>query len=127
MHPESPQYTILVVDDEEDIRLMLEDILRVHYRVLKAADGLEALEQIEAHPDEIDLVMTDLRMPRMDGMELAEKIRRDHPRLGVIMITAHGTIATAVEALKSGIYDYIVSTNLFPALFFQRGICSFVQ
>ena len=107
MASEREKYTILLVDDEEDILLMLEDVLSVHYRVLKAADGLHALEQIEAHPDEIDLVMTDLRMPRMDGMELVEKIRAEHPRLGVIMISAHGTIEEAVGALKSGVYDYI--------------------
>jgi CheY-like chemotaxis protein len=68
MPSEHAQHTILLVDDEEDIRLLLEDVLSVHYHVLLAVDGLHALEQIAAHPDEIDLVITDLRMPRMEGM-----------------------------------------------------------
>ncbi|MBI2504151.1 MAG: response regulator [Candidatus Latescibacteria bacterium] len=113
MYPKDHPYTILVVDDEEDIRLLLEDILSVHYRILTAADGLEALELIVARPDEIDLVMTDLRMPRMDGMELAQKVRAEYPRIGVIMISAHGTISEAVQALKKGVYDYL--TKPLPA------------
>jgi DNA-binding NtrC family response regulator len=107
------QYTILVVDDEADIRLMMEDILGVHYRVLSAVDGQDALDLINARPGQIDLVMTDLRMPRLDGMELVEQLRRDHPRLGIIMISAHGTLNEAVDALKRGVFDYI--TKPLPA------------
>ena len=106
--------TILLVDDEEDLRLMLEDVLKVRFEVRTAVDGLHALEQIAAYP-EIELVITDLRMPRMDGIELAAELRSRFPELGIIFITAHGTIATAVEALQSGIYDYI--TKPLPADF----------
>ena len=99
--------TILVVDDEEDIRLLLQDILTLRYQVLTASDGIDALEKIAARPDAIDLVLTDLRMPRMDGLELLAEIQRQYPQLGVVMISAHGTISEAVAALQQGIFDYI--------------------
>ena len=78
MEKQVRERTVLIVDDEEDIRLMLEDILSVRYRVLSAVDGIDALEQIDAHGERIDLVLTDLRMPRMDGMELLERIGRQY-------------------------------------------------
>jgi DNA-binding NtrC family response regulator len=112
--PSTSTPTILLVDDEEDLRLMLEDVLKVRFEVLTAVDGLHALAQIAAHP-QIELVITDLRMPRMDGIELAAELQSRHPDLGIIFITAHGTIATAVEALQRGIYDYI--TKPLPADF----------
>ena len=106
--PDLPtQHTILVVDAEEEFRLALADMLSTHYRVRTAVDGMDALDQITAAPAAIDLVITELHMPRMDGMALAEKICAEHPHIGIIMISAHGTIAVAVEALKSGIFDYI--------------------
>ena len=107
--------TLLVVDDEESIRLMLEDILGVRYRVLTATDGLDALKVLESGEDHIDLVITDLRMPRMDGHDLATTLLSDYPHLGIFVITAHGTIDTAVEALQGGIHDYI--TKPLPANF----------
>jgi len=113
MEKQVRERTVLIVDDEEDIRLMLEDILSVRYRVLSAVDGIDALEQIDAHGERIDLVLTDLRMPRMDGMELLERIGRQYSHLGVMLISAHGTVVEAVDALKNGAYDYI--TKPLPA------------
>ena len=101
------QKVILIVDDEADIRLLLEDILGLRYQVKTAADGLEALDLIERSPEAIDLVLTDLRMPRMDGMELLRALQADHPGLGVMMISAHGTVSEAVRAMRGGIFDYI--------------------
>ena len=112
---EGERRTLLVVDDEESIRLMLEDILGVRYRVLTAIDGLDALRVLENTEDQIDLVITDLRMPRMDGHDLAATLLSDYPNLGIFVITAHGTIDTAVEALQEGIHDYI--TKPLPANF----------
>ena len=112
--PAESASTLLLVDDEEDLRLMLEDVLKIRFKVLTAIDGVDALQQVATHP-EIELVVTDLRMPRMDGLELANELQRQYPDLGIIFITAHGTIATAVEALQSGIYDYI--TKPLPADF----------
>ena len=99
--------TILVVDDESHICLMMEDLLMGQYNVLTAKDGVEALEIVAEKQDELDLVITDIRMPRMDGMELLNEIRTHYPEIGVMMISAHGNIRTAVEAMKQGAYDYI--------------------
>jgi len=107
--------TILVVDDEPDIRLMLEDYLMDEYTVLTARDGMEALEIIAEKQDGpalersegIDLVITDIRMPRMDGMSLLREIKTNYPEIGVMVISAYGDIRTAVEAIRKGAYDYI--------------------
>jgi len=99
--------TILVVDDEPDIRLMLEDYLMDEYTVLTARDGVEALEIIAEKQDGIDLVITDIRMPRMDGMSLLREIKTNYPEIGVMVISAYGDIRTAVEAIRKGAYDYI--------------------
>ena len=73
--------------------------------MVTAADGLEALEILQE--DKIAVVATDLKMPRMDGMELLGRIMQDDPSLPVIILTAYGTVATAVDALKKGAFDYI--------------------
>ena len=101
------QKTILVVDDESHICLMMEDLLMDEYNVLTARDGVEALEVVAENQDAIDLVITDIRMPRMDGMELLREMRIHYPDIGVMMISAHGNIRTAVDAMRQGAYDYI--------------------
>lgn len=99
--------TILVVDDEPDIVLMLKYLLSEKYNVITANDGKEAFEKVKANPNSIILVITDISMPNMDGMTLLSKMRESYPNIGVIMISAHGNIQTAVEAMKKGAYDYI--------------------
>ncbi|MDD5534071.1 MAG: sigma-54 dependent transcriptional regulator [Syntrophales bacterium] len=97
---------ILIVDDEQNIRIVLEAMLRKEgYDVVTAGDGVEALESLQRGG--ISAVVTDLRMPKMDGMALLEKAAADYPSVPVIMITAHGTVTTAVEALKKGAFDYV--------------------
>ncbi|HOD35971.1 MAG TPA: sigma-54 dependent transcriptional regulator [Syntrophales bacterium] len=97
---------ILIVDDEANMRLVLKALLsREGYDVLTAADGLEALEVLKNQ--DVKVVVTDLKMPRLDGMGLLDRVVRDYPSVPVIMITAHGTIHTAVDALKKGALDYI--------------------
>ncbi len=99
-------HRILVVDDELNMRLVLQAMLRKEgLDVLLAADGLEALKVLKR--EEVSAVVTDLKMPKLDGMGLLDAIRKDQPGLPVIMITAYGTIATAVDALKKGAFDYI--------------------
>src|SRR5512138_2868224 len=96
---------ILVADDEPNLRRVLGAILaRDGYEVLHASDGQEALEIAE---DGVDVVVTDLRMPRIDGMEVLRRMVVAHPDVPVIMITAHGSIDSAVEAVKLGAFDYI--------------------
>lgn len=97
---------ILVVDDEARMRRILEIMLRkVGHEVLSAGNGVEALTLFKR--ETIDLVITDLRMPEMDGLELLRRIREVDADLPVIVITAHGTIDTAVTAMKNGASDYI--------------------
>jgi two-component system response regulator AtoC len=97
---------ILVVDDEARMRRILEIMLRkVGHEVLSAGNGVEALTLFKR--ETTDLVITDLRMPEMDGLELLRRIRELDPDLPVIVITAHGTIDTAVTAMKNGASDYI--------------------
>lgn len=97
---------ILVVDDDESLRWVTQaQLQQSDYQVAAAASGQEALEQIrEARPD---LVITDLMMPGISGLELLRKIRADYPEIIVIMVTAFGTVENAVEAMKAGAYDYI--------------------
>ncbi len=97
---------ILVVDDEPSIRKVLQALLqREGHEVALAGDGAQALELLGQRP--FELMITDLRMPAMDGMELLATCSRLYPGLPVIVITAHGTVDTAVEALKLGAQDYI--------------------
>ncbi|HVK69780.1 MAG TPA: sigma-54 dependent transcriptional regulator [Polyangium sp.] len=104
MLPEKKQ--ILVVDDEANLRRVLSAQLgRDGYEVHTAEDGEEALAFLKEH--HIDLVITDLRMPKVDGMDLLRAAMRDDPTRPVVMLTAHGTVDNAVEALKTGAFDYI--------------------
>ncbi|RTZ91752.1 MAG: sigma-54-dependent Fis family transcriptional regulator [Deltaproteobacteria bacterium] len=100
------QKRILVVDDEENLRHMMKIILsREGYQVYEAADGENALSMIRSTP--MDLILCDVRMPRMDGMTLLETIAPKNYRPIVIMMSAYGTIETAVTAMKMGAYDYV--------------------
>jgi len=97
---------ILIVDDELNMRLVLSAMLRKEgYDIVAAANGQEALHVLQS--DKIAVVITDLKMPDMDGMELLTQVSDRYPDIPVVMITAHGTVATAVEALKRGALDYI--------------------
>jgi len=97
---------ILIVDDELNMRLVLSAMLKKEgYGVLSASDGIEALELMKK--EAVDVIVTDLKMPRLDGMGLLEHVVNHYPSLPVIIITAHGTVATAVDALKKGAFDYI--------------------
>ena len=98
--------TILVVDDEKDIRTSLTGILEDEgYQVATAASGVEAIESI--HHDIPDLVLLDIWMPGLDGLETLEKLKIFFPNLTVIMISGHGTIETAVRSTKLGAFDFI--------------------
>jgi two-component system, NtrC family, nitrogen regulation response regulator NtrX len=97
---------ILVIDDERSIRNTLKDILEYEkFEVDLAEDGIEGLEI--AQNNKYDVILCDIKMPRMDGMEVLEKLMEDNPDNTVVMITGHGTVETAVEAIKKGAYDFI--------------------
>lgn len=97
---------ILVIDDERAIRNSLKDILGYENHIVEdAADGIAGLELIKEK--RYDLVLCDIKMPGMDGMELLQKLEEIDPQPIVIMISGHGNIETAVEAIKKGAFDFI--------------------
>ncbi len=97
---------VLVVDDREGIRAFITGALEdMGHQTASAGDGHEALKKLEA--EEYDVMVTDLKMPRMDGLELLARSRRLAPEMPVILLTAHGTIESAVEAMKLGAFDYL--------------------
>ncbi len=97
---------ILIADDELNMLLVLEAMLEKEgYDVITAGDGVEALNLLEG--DDIAVIVTDLKMPKLDGLGLLSRVVKEYPSIPVIIITAHGTVETAVEALKKGAFDYI--------------------
>jgi ATP-dependent Lon protease len=97
---------VLVIDDEEIARKNLEHILvKENYDVMTAADGAQALRELES--SEFDAVLTDLRMGKVDGMDLLERIKIKYPDTKVIMVTGYATVPSAIEAMKKGAFHYI--------------------
>ncbi len=101
-------HRILVVDDERNMRRVLQALLSTHgHQVDAAADGEEAGNLLRQAEPRYDLVLTDLRMPRVDGMQLLHAVQDHHPDTPVVVITAHGTVDSAVEAMRAGAFDFI--------------------
>jgi DNA-binding NtrC family response regulator len=99
--------SILIVDDERSIRVGLKGLLaKEGYDVTVAENGAEALQLLDSRP--CQLLLTDLRMPGLDGVSLLNQVRQRRPEIPVIMMTAYGSEKIAVEAMKAGAYDYIV-------------------
>lgn len=96
---------ILVVEDDTNIRTFCQRLLRLTYDVATAENGAVAAEMLQQQP--FDLVLTDMQMPRMDGMQLLQHIRQHHPDVDVVMLTAFATVDTARQALKLGALDYL--------------------
>ena len=98
--------SILVIDDERPIRSTLKEILEYEkFKVETAEEGIAGLAIMASQ--KFDIVLCDIKMPKMDGIEVLEKISEKHPETEVIMISGHGNIETAVEALKKGAFDFI--------------------
>ncbi|MER3425119.1 MAG: sigma-54-dependent Fis family transcriptional regulator [Nitrospiraceae bacterium] len=99
--------SILVVDDEPEMRALLQDVLQeAGYRVSVSDGGREALRRLSE--DGYGVVLTDLRMKGMQGIELLTEIKRTAPEINVILMTAFGSVETAIEAMKQGAYDYLI-------------------
>ena len=97
---------ILIIDDEKAIRKTLTEILSFEgYKLEEAADGEEGLKKFKEKP--FDLVLCDIKMPKLDGIEFLQKAGETNPDVPIIMISGHGNIETAVEAVKKGAYDFI--------------------
>ena len=105
---------ILIVDDESEMRIALETTLkREDYQLVCAEDGKQALDLFE--DDAFDLVLTDVRMPKLSGLELLRAVKERSPKIPVVMMTAYGTIDNAVEAMKEGAFDYLIKGSGFSA------------
>ena len=97
---------ILIIDDEKSIRRTLREILEYeNFKVEEAADGLEGLTLVQK--EKFDIILCDIKMPKMDGMEALDKFMEANVDAPIIMISGHGNIETAVEAVKKGAYDFI--------------------
>jgi DNA-binding response OmpR family regulator len=98
---------IIVVDDEPAARLSLAELLSLEgYEVSVAASGEEAVELLSEGP--FDLAIVDVKMPGMDGLEVVEVLQKQSPDTVIIMLTAHGTLETAVQAMRQGAHDYLL-------------------
>lgn len=99
---------ILLVEDEEPIRRVLKRILideNKSFNIVEAVDGKQGIDRLSK--DKFDLVLCDIKMPKMDGIEVLQSVKKDQPNLPFIMLTGHGNIETAVEAMRLGAYDFI--------------------
>src|SRR5437870_4437643 len=97
----------LIVDDEPRLRLILSQLMRAEgFRCVEAANGLEALDHLSREP--ITLVMSDMEMPKMNGIELLKHLRAKYPDVAVVMVTGNSDVETAVGTLSAGAMDYIV-------------------
>jgi len=105
---------ILVVDDEDGIRSFLAEALEAEgHQVAQAADGREGARRLDEHG--FHVMITDLRLPEYDGMALLRKARAERPEMEVIVLTAYGTVETAIEAMKAGAFDYLQKPISSPA------------
>ena len=105
---------ILIVDDESEMRVALETTLkREKFQLICAEDGKQALDKME--DDDFDLILTDVRMPKVNGLELLRAVKERSPKTQVVMMTAYGTIDNAVEAMKEGAFDYLIKGSGFSA------------
>lgn len=101
------KHTIVIADDEKNTREGLRWALeRKNLVIHLAADGEEALQLVRSEP--VDILITDLKMPKLDGMELLSVVRKEAPTMEVVMLTGHGTVESAVDAMKAGAFDYLI-------------------
>jgi DNA-binding NtrC family response regulator len=103
-----PKKRVLIVDDEPNVRLMLLTALEsVGYDVFAAENGCAALEHLRHTSSGCDLILLDLKMPKMDGMEVLRRLREEKIVVPVIILTAHGSIPDAVQSMKLGAIDFL--------------------
>jgi len=98
---------LLIVDDEKNIRNHLSTFFETCGHQVRAAESAAQALALIADEGNFDLVLSDYRMAEMNGLELLQRIKRDHPQLPAILMTAYATVESAVTAMKSGAYDYV--------------------
>ncbi len=107
---------VLLIDDEQAfVSTMSKRLDRRGLKVSTAFDGQKGLAALEADPD-IDVVVLDVKMPGMDGVETLRRIKTDHPLVEVIMLTGHGTVETAIDGMRAGAFDYLLKPCEIDAL-----------
>ena len=106
MEPRTQKVKILVVDDEQGPRESLRMILKDDYEVYMAASGEEALKEMVEK--QIDIVALDIKMPKTNGLQLLQNIKKSVPDVEVFLVTGFPSVSTAVEAIQSGAYDYVI-------------------
>ncbi len=104
------QASVLLVDDEvQFVETLAKRLAKRDIRVDAAYSGQEALEKLAASgPTKTDVVILDVKMPGMDGLETLVRIKEEHPLIEVIMLTGHATVESAIEGMKRGAYDYLM-------------------
>ncbi len=99
---------VMMVDDEAPfLETMVKRLEKRKVNVKTALNGQSALDTLQKHPD-IDVVVLDVKMPGMDGIETLEKIKTGHPLVEVLMLTAHATVESAIQGMKLGAFDYLM-------------------
>jgi DNA-binding NtrC family response regulator len=99
---------VMLVDDEVPfVETMTKRLSKRELKVLSAFNGLEALEKLSGNKN-VDVVILDVKMPGMDGIEVLANIKKTHPLVEVIMLTGHATVETAIEGMKLGAFDYLM-------------------
>ena len=99
---------VLLVDDEAPfVETMTKRLTKRNLRVIKALSGNEALEMLDKNRN-LDVVILDVKMPGMDGIETLGEIKKDYPLIEVVMLTGHATVESAIEGMKSGAFDYLM-------------------
>lgn len=120
---------VMVVDDEAVARVSMAEILRLEgYEVATAASGEEALSLL-SKSGPFDLMVLDLKMPGMDGLEVTEKVRKEAPGTVIILLTAFGTLETAIEAIRQGAHDYLLKPCPVPQVLesVRKGLAKYQQ
>jgi two-component system response regulator PilR (NtrC family) len=103
---EKRKFKILIADDDDIVRDVITTLLvKEGYSVITAVDGLDAINRLRV--EEVHLVITDLQMPRANGIEVLKYAVRSNPDIAVVILTAYGTLDTTIEAVKEGAYDYL--------------------
>jgi DNA-binding NarL/FixJ family response regulator len=113
--------SILIVDDEESIRVSLEGILNKKYYAKTAASGSIALEMLQN--DNYDLILTDIKMDVMTGVELLKKSKKSFPEIPVLLMTGYSSLDTAIEALRLGALDYLIKPCSKKVVFLSIAHC----
>ncbi len=106
---------VLIIDDEQRFLKTTQSLLEKEgYHVLTAVDGLKGLEALQKK--RVDVVVLDVKMPGMDGIEVLRRIKSDHPLVEVLMLTGHATMESAIDGLKLGAFDYLTKPCDIPVL-----------